>query len=84
MLGYRPLRDAIGKILDEELLRGVGDREREALDVLLEGLIERGALTRADALELEKADGAVTAVMSEAAFLAGLECGADMRRLVCK
>ncbi len=78
------LRAEIAEVLHEELLQDPGHRERDALLFRLEELTAAGILTQAVANELEGLAGVLAAVMAEAGFLVGLECGRDLRRLLCK
>jgi hypothetical protein len=77
------LRAEFAELLFEELLPEAGARERDALVDRLEELVTAGILTRAQLLELEGMAGLLAATMAEQAFVVGLECGRDLRRLVC-
>lgn len=78
------LRDEIADVLHNELLQEAGNRERDALLFRLEDLVQAGTLNRVQANELEGLAGVLSAVMVEEGFLVGLECGRDLRRLLCK
>jgi hypothetical protein len=78
------LRDGFSEVLFEELIPEAGNPERDRLVDKLEDLVGDNVLTRAVAVELETLAGVLGSVMAEAAFVAGLECGRDLRRLVCK
>lgn len=73
------LRDYIAEILFEELIFDAATRERDALDIALEAVTDTTVKH-----EVEGAAGLYAAALAEAAFVAGLQCGQDIRRLVCK
>lgn len=78
------LRDQVSEILFEELLQGAGDPEREAFEEALEVLVQAGTLDQGQANNLENRAGLLATMMAEHAFMAGLECGRDLRRLCCQ
>ena len=89
MIGKLKLRDEIAERLFEDLIYKAAGGELDQLDCKLEDLIKRlEALNVKEArrvvLDIETAAGSYAAALAEAAFLAGLECGSDLRRLVCK
>lgn len=78
------LRDEFAEVLHNELLLDAGNRERDKLVYRLTDLVAAGTLTQELANELEGYAGVLSAVMAEEGFLAGVECGRDFRRLLCK
>lgn len=78
------LRQEFQELLHEELLRDVGDAGRGAFVDRLQDLVAAGTLTRAAANELETLGGVYAATLADAAFVAGLVGGADLRRLLCE
>lgn len=78
------LRDTVADVVHNELLLDAGHQERDALLFKLEDLVAAGTLTQEVANELEGLAGVLSAVMAEEGFLAGVECGRDLRRLLCK
>lgn len=78
------LRDEFADVLHNELLLDAGHQERDALLFKLEDLVQAGTLPREQANELEGLANVLAAVMAEEGFLAGVECGRDLRRLLCK
>ncbi len=78
------LRDEFAEVLHNELLLDAGHQERDALEYRLVDLVAAGTLTQEVANELEGLANVLSAVMAEEGFLAGVECGRDLRRLLCK
>jgi hypothetical protein len=80
------LREELADLVFDDWLRDAGKAERERLDALISDLRGRladdAARKSLDAIEEEAIGYAL--MLGEAAFLAGLDCGRDIRLLVCE
>lgn len=78
------LRDEIATILFDELIIDAARQEQDALDFLLEDLVKAIPDLKDKRLDIESAATGYATVLAEAAFLAGLTAGGDLRSLICK
>lgn len=78
------LRDEIATILFDELIIDAARQEQDALDFLLEDLVKAIPDLKDKRLDIERAATSYATALAEAAFLAGLTAGGDLRSLICK
>jgi len=87
MSGRLKLRDEIAERLFEDLIYKAADEELDALKIELKELREKLEFLNVPSVivaDIENDAVGYATTLAEAAFLAGLDCGSDLRRLVCK
>ncbi len=78
------LRDEIATILFDELIIDAAQRELDALNFLLDDLVQAIPDLKDKRNTIEGAAASYATALAEAAFLAGLTAGGDLRSLICK
>ncbi len=78
------LRDEIATILFDELIIDAARPEQDALEILLDDLVVALPDLKDKRNTIEGAATSYATALAEAAFLAGLTAGGDLRSLICK
>jgi hypothetical protein len=78
------LRDEIATILFDELIIDATRQEQDDLEILLNDLVVAIPELKDKRNTIEGAATSYATALAEAAFLAGLTAGGDLRSLICK
>jgi len=78
------LRDAISEVLFDDLIPDAGSMELGLFETTLADLRTAAPDLKDKLADLERVAGGYAVALAEEAFVAGLECGRDIRLLVCK
>lgn len=78
------LRDAIAEVLFDDLIPDAGSMELGLFETTLADLRTAAPELQDKLADLERVAGGYAVALAEEAFVADLECGRDIRLLVCK